>query len=685
MSWLAAGAVLVALGGCQKDAGDATPPQLFDGASGDDWPAYGRTFGEQHFSPLTQINDGNVGQLGLVWAMDLPPGNSVTQPLEVDGVIYFATGFSKIHAVDALTGKELWAYDAKVPEARGRKLRLAWGTRGIAWWKGKIYTGTQDGRLIALDARTGRPVWSVMTVGEDDGRYITGAPRVFDGKVVIGHGGADVAAVRGYVTAYDAETGKQLWRWFTVPGDPSKPFENEAMAMAAKTWAGEWWKQGGGGTVWNAMTYDPKTDTLFLGTGNGSPWNHKVRSAGKGDNLFLCSIVALDAKTGQYKWHYQINPAESWDYNADMDMQLADLTIDGKPRQVLITAPKNGFLYVLDRNSGKFISAKPYTKVTWAKGFDANGRPIDTPNNRYENGPFELWPSPMGAHSWLPMAFSKTSGLVYIPEISLGTRFDDSKIKNWKRSPDLPFDGAVDVAMLPVADDANTSSLVAIDPVTQKEVWRVPTGRLVGGGLVATAGNLVFQGQMDSQFSAYDGRTGKKLWSFDAGASVMGPPITYTVNGKQYVTVITGSGSSLVLLGGPLAKYGISYRGQARRVLTFALGGTATVPKAKPYVPEFVADPTYKPDPAAVARASAIYYNRCGTCHGVDMVAAGIAPDLRTSPAILSKEAITGIVHEGALVENGMPKFAELTEQQREDIRQLLRAAAHDARAKAAR
>ena len=684
--WLAAGAVLVALSGCHQGASSdqATPAQLLDNASGDDWPAYGRTFGEQHYSPLTEINDGNVGQLGLVWAADLAPGNSVTQPLEVDGTIYFATGFSKIHAVDALTGKELWAYDAKVPEARGRKLRLAWGTRGIAWWKGKIYTGTQDGRLIALDAKTGKELWSVMTTGPDDGRYITGAPRVFDGKVIIGHGGADVAAVRGYVTAYDAETGKQIWRWYTVPGNPADGFENDAMKMAAKTWFGEWWKQGGGGTVWNAITYDPETDTIFLGTGNGSPWNRKIRSAGKGDNLFLCSIVALDGKTGQYKWHYQINPGESWDYNADMDMQLADLTIDGKPRKVLMTAPKNGFLYVLDRETGKFISAKPYSKVTWATGMDANGRPIDAPNSRYENGAFELWPSPMGAHSWLPMAFSKATGLVYIPEISLGTRFDDSKIKNWKRSPDLPFDGAVDVAMLPVPPGANTSSLVAIDPVTQKQVWRVPTGRLVGGGVVATAGNLVFQGQMDSRFSAYDAKTGKRLWSFDAGASVMGPPITYTVKGKQYVTVITGSGSSLTLLGGPLAQYGISYAGQKRRVLTFALGGTGTVPKAEPYVPEFVSDPTYKVDKAAEARGGAIFYNRCGTCHGVDMIAAGIAPDLRTSPAILSADAITEIVHNGALVENGMPKFAELTDQQREDIRQLLRAAAHDARARAA-
>jgi quinohemoprotein ethanol dehydrogenase len=366
-----------------------------------------------------------------------------------------------------------------------------------------------------------------------------------------------------------------------------------------------------------------------------------------------------------------------------MDMQLADLTIDGKPRKVLMTAPKNGFLYVLDRTDGKFISAKPYSKQTWSQGFDANGRPIDTPNNRYEHGRFELWPSPMGAHSWLPMAFSKASELVYIPEISLGTTFDDSRIKSWKRSPDLPFDGAVDVSMKPVPEDANTSSLVAWDPVAQKEIWRVPTGRLVGGGVVATAGNLVFQGQMNSQFSAYDARTGKRLWSFDAGAPVMAPPITYTVKGKQYVSVLTGAGTSLVVLGGPLARYGISYRDQARRVLTFALGGTNSVPKAKPYVPEFIKDAAYKADKASADRGAGLWYNRCGMCHGVDTVAAGIAPDLRTSPVILSPETFTTIVHDGGLVANGMPKFAELTAAQREDIRQFVRSSAHEAAAKA--
>ncbi len=334
---------------------------LIDGNHGDDWPGYGRTFGEQHFSPLTEINAGNVSRLNLAWSMDLGPGNPATQPVEVGGVLYFSSGMSIVHAIDVRTGKLLWRHDTDVasrsPEAL-KGMRVTWGNRGIAWWNGKVYTGTVDGRLIALDAKTGNEVWSVQTTTPGDGRFITGAPRAFDGKIVIGQGGGDTTPTRAYATAYDAETGKQIWRFFIVPGDPSKGFENKAMAMAAKTWTGEWWKLGGGGHPWNAFAYDRETNTILIGTGNGYPWNQKVRSPGGGDNLFLCSMVAVDADTGQYKWHYQYNPGESWDYNAAMDIELADLTIDGKPRKVVMSAPKNGFLYVIDRTNGQLISAE---------------------------------------------------------------------------------------------------------------------------------------------------------------------------------------------------------------------------------------------------------------------------------------------------------------------------------------
>ena len=659
--------------------------QFGDGSDGKDWAAPGRTFGEQHFSPLKEISDNNLSKLGLVWSMDLPPGNSVTQPLEIDGVLYFSTGYSIIHALEAGSGRELWSYDPKVPEASGKKLRLAWGSRGIAWWNGKIYTGTQDGRLIAIDAATGKPVWSVMTVGKEDGRYISGAPRVFDGKVIIGHGGADVAAIRGYVTTYDAETGAQLWRFYLVPGNPADGFENKAMEMAAKTWFGEWWKHGGGGTVWNAMSYDPETGTVFVGTGNGSPWNRKIRSQGRGDNLFLASIVALDGKTGAYKWHYQVNPGESWDYNADMDMEFADLSIDGKPRQVLITAPKDGFLYVIDRRSGQFISAEPLVKVTWAKGIDSKtGRPIDAPNSRYETGPFLLAPSPVGAHSWLPMAFSRTTGLVYVPTMELDALYSDSgfELKDWQRPPNFSFNGGVGVDM---GNDEASAALVAWNPATQKQAWRIPMPTIVSGGVVATAGNLVFQGSIDGRFNAYDASSGKRLWSFDAKAPIMAPPITYMVNGRQYVTVMSGAGSSLVLLGAYLEKYGISYRDQKRRVLTFALGGSAVLPDTPAYHFVPTADPDYRPDPAAARRGEGVYGGTCLMCHGRSGYAAGIAPDLRASSVITSEEAFETIVANGTLVARGMPRFDDMPKQTRDDVRQYLRSLADDARRRTAR
>ncbi len=656
-----------------------------DGNDGADWPGPGRTYGEQHYSPLAAITDHNVSNLGLAWSLDLAVGNSVTQPIAVDGVLYFVTGSGILHAVDAVHGKMLWSYDARVWEHETDKMRSAWGTRGVAWWNGAVYFGTMDGRLIAVDAVSGKERWAVQTTGRGDGRFITGAPRVFDGKVLIGHGGADWAPVRGYVTCYDAATGKQLWRFYTVPGNPADGFENDAMKMAAATWHGEYWKQGGGGTAWNAMSYDPETRTVFIGTGNGAPWNHKVRSEGKGDNLFLSSIVALDAGTGAYKWHYQTNPAESWDYNAAMDMELAELTIDGVPRKVLMTAPKNGFFYVIDRTNGKLISATPFAKVTWASGIDVKtGRPIDVAGNRFENGPFLMAPGPIGAHSWLPMAYSPQSGLVYIPAIEMEMTMYDAfrKPEEWRRPPFLANNGAVAAEMDESMPKAS-SSLVAIDPVAQKIAWRVPTPTSVSGGVLATAGNLVFQGAMDNRFNAYGARTGKLLWSFDTGAPVIAPPIAYTVNGRQYVTVLSGSGSSLVLVGDVFKDHPVGYREQARRILTFAIGGKATLPRGQPYVFEPVNDPGYVANPKVEQRGYALFSQTCIMCHGRDASAlGGTAPDLRASPTIVSDEAFLMIVKGGVLRQKGMPPFLDLTDAMIEDIRQYLRVKAREAREK---
>jgi quinohemoprotein ethanol dehydrogenase len=573
--------------------------QLRDGSSGADWAGYGGTFGEQH-SPLREVSARNVGRLGLAWSMDLDSGNPVTAPLAVGGTLYFVTGYSVVHAVDAATGRLLWLYDPKAPEAAGKKLRQGWGSRGLAWGDGKIYVGTHDGRLIALDAAHGTPRWSAMTVTKDDARYITGAPRVVGGKVLIGFGGADVGPTRGYVSAYDADTGHLAWRWFTVPGNPGDGFENDAMAMAAGTWYGEWWRYGGGGTVWNAMSYDPQTGTLFLGIGNGSPWNHKARSAGRGDNLFLCSIVALDLKTGRYKWHYQINPGESWDYNAAMDMALAEISINGHSRKVLLTAPKNGFFYVIDRTTGKLVSAEPFAKVNWASEIDVStGRPIETPAARYPNGTtFVMWPGPIGAHSWHPMAFSRETGLAYIPVIEMAASWTDAGLngEEWRRSsPLMTAQAAAAVDLFPPTDDPlnGTSRLVAWDPLNQKPVWTAATPGPMGGGVMTTAGNLVFQGQLDGQFNAYAADSGRLLWSFSAQAPVLAPPISYRVKGRQYVTVLTGMGTSAGLLGEALAPFHIDYRTQARRVLTFVLNGHSILPPTHLVPPAPVGDPDY--------------------------------------------------------------------------------------------
>ena len=690
LGWSVGAAALIVAGTGRIIAASTPSPAngdalLRDTSDGSDWAGYGRTFGEQHFSPLAQINGKTVRQLGLAWSRDLGPGPSVTQPIEVGGTLFFSHGYSQIVAMDAVTGRQLWRYDAKVEAVAGPKMRTSWGMRGIAWYNGRIYFGTADGRLIAIDAKTGKLAWSVVTNVDGDSRYITGAPRIFHNIVLIGHGGADVGPTRGYVTAYDTRSGKQLWRFYTVPGDPAKGFENKAMEMAAKTWGGEWWKFGGGGTVWNAMAYDEASDTVYLGTGNGSPWNQKARDPSGGDNLFLCSIIAVDAKTGAYKWHYQINPGDTWDYNAAMDIELADLVIDGKPRKVLMTAPKNGFFYVIDRTNGKLISAEAHAKVNWASKIDLKtGRPVENPDARFPNGKkFVMWPSPLGAHSWLPMAYSPDTRLVYIPQINksvewsdLPTTADGSWIKDYKG----PVGNwtALNLNMLPKTNDPldGTSALIAWDPVRQKEVWRWPTPSVAPGGVMATGGDLVFQGTMDGAFTAHEAKSGKVLWRFAAQVPVLAPPISYSVNGRQYVTVITGMGASVAALGPIMQRYASDYHNQPRRVLTFALGGTAKLPPLPKSNTAPIDDPGYKPDAAIEAHGALIYGLNCGACHGNFVVSGGVAPELRRSPIPLSAEAFDSVVRDGALLANGMPRFNDLSNEDRAAARQYIRSRA---------
>lgn len=665
-------------------ADEASGRRLRDGGSGADWAAYGATYGEQHYSPLSEIDDRTVPRLGLAWSIDLPRGNTISQPLAVDGTVYFVTGYGIVHAVEGRTGRTLWEYDPKTYEVAGHKLRYGWGSRGLAWWNGKVYVGAQDGRLIALHAKTGKPVWTAATLPADDYKYLTGAPRVFDGKIIIGFGGADVGPTRGYVSTYDAETGKLLWRWHTVPGNPAHGFENKAMEMAAKTWAGEWWKLGGGGTVWNAMTYDPDTRTVFIGVGNGSPHNHKARSTGRGDNLFLASIVALDADSGTYKWHYQTAPGESWDYTATNDMQLAHLTIGGKVRKVLLTVPKNGFFYVIDRVTGELISAEPIAKVTWATKIDLKtGRPVEAAGARYPTGTTAtVWPSGFGAHNHWPMAFSPATRLAYVPIIELGQSWTDSGLENeeWrKRSPLGTLQAASRRAFTGEGDPLyGTSRLEAWDPVRQKRAWSVPTPGLLGGGTMATGGNLVFQGQLDGNLKAYAADTGKLLWSFQAQAPILAAPSTYLAGGRQYVTVLAGISGTAGLLGKEMSSYQVDYRTQARRVLTFAIGGGGKLPEPVTAQLEPVEDDSYAPNQEFATRGALIYGQRCIACHGINVIAAGAAPDLRTSAMPLTAEGFEAVVRHGALLEAGMPRYPELSDDELAAVRQYIRSQAHE-------
>jgi quinohemoprotein ethanol dehydrogenase len=664
------GAAVLALAGIGRSA---SPPANAP-VDGRDWYSFGGTDNADHYSALSQINAGNVAKLGLAWSYDIDTFDGYTEPLAVNGIVYFAVGHSVIHALDARTGKLLWQYDPKVAEqpAAETRLRAGWGIRGIAYRDGKIFTGTRDGRLIAVDAHSGKLLWSVDTLDQEPNGYITGPPFVAGDNVVIGFGGSDYDVNRGYVTAYNIKTGKKAWRFFIVPGDPAKGFENKAMEMAAKTWTGEWWKFGGGGAVFHAMAYDAKYDRIYLGTGNGYPWNQKIRSPGGGDNLFLASIVALNAKTGDYVWHYQTNPGVTWDFNDAMDIQLADLNIGGKVRPVLVHAPKNGFYYVIDRENGKLLSAEKFATVNWADKIDPKtGRPIENPASRYKDEPFLLYPFPNGAHGVQAMSTSLQTKLTYIPEME-GARWhaDPPNIADWKVRHGMMINTGLGPVTRPVPP--STSKLIAWDPVAQKEVWSQPQPGVFNGGILSTGGNLLFQGHNDGQFVAYSADKGAKLWSFDAQNGILGAPISYTVGGKQYVTVIASFRSSY--RGTP----NWDYRQQKRRVLTFVLGGTGKLPPNDAVEEPIQDDPNFAIDPAKVTLGASIYNTSCMVCHGVGAAAGGAAPDLRESTIPLDADAFRSVVYEGALMARGMGKFANLSDAELEGLRHMIRQRARE-------
>lgn len=651
--------------------------------TGKNWPAHGFDYQEQRFSPLDEINTKNVKDLKLEWSYNLGSSRGVeSTPIVLDGVMYVTAPWSIVHAVDAKTGKKLWTYDPEVPKSYGEKGCCDVGNRGVAVSNGLVYFGAFDGRLIALDAVNGERVWEVDTIEDREKPYtITGAPRVFKDKVIIGNGGAEYG-VRGYITAYDADTGEEAWRWYTVPGNPDEPFENEAMEMAAETWdpSGKYWEAGGGGTVWDSMVFDPELDLMYIGTGNGSPWSHLHRSPGGGDNLFLASIVALDPDTGEYRWHYQETPGDNWDYTSTQDIILADLPINDETRKVLLHAPKNGFFYVVDRETGEFISAENFVDVNWATGYDESGRPMVTAEARSEDEPFDAIPGPYGAHNWHSMSFSPDTQLAYIPAQNIPASMQ--KMPEWDYNEDEPgvFMSGIGwntgMYLNPTTPGSKPfGRLVAWDPVEQEEAWRYEHISPWNGGTLTTAGNLVFQGTADARLMAFNASNGDKLWDTMVGTGIVAAPVTYEVDGQQFVSIAAGWGGV----------YGLVQRGSERTipgtVYTYSLDGNAEPPEySKHQQTNLVSGVDYNPELAE--EGLGLYIANCVACHGVPGVDRGGAiPNLGYSNAKVISD-LESFVLDGVLANRGMPDFSErLSEEDVNKIRAFIMGTADTIRA----
>jgi quinohemoprotein ethanol dehydrogenase len=636
--------------------------------AGKDWPAVGGAPDESSYSRLDQINGSDAGRLGLAWSLELPGEVSLeATPLEIDGTIYFTGSEAKVYAVDARSGAIKWTYDPQVWKHNPDKMHFSFGAnRGMAYEKGKVFAAALDGRLFAFDAQTGKELWVAESIPAGMLNVSTGAPRVMNGKVIIGNGGADFGS-RGFVTAFDANSGAQLWRFYVTPGSPEQNKGDPAMDAAAKTWGPDFWKHtGGGGTAWNGITFDPELDRVYIGTGNSGPYDPTLRDPGGGDDLYNTSIVALDANTGKYIWHYQENQRDCWDYKSTPNIIMATIPIEGRPRAVLLHAPTNGFFYVLDRKTGKLLNEPgKTTDITWAKDIDLQtGRPNEYPNIRYETGESKLWPGSIGGHNWQAMSYDPKTGLVYIPVHQIGVRFS-------RHGGSENGFNVMGLSVEPIVERPGDGHgyLLAWNPVTQKEVWRIRHPGLWNGGTLATAGGLVFQGTADGYFEAYDAKTGKEVWKFDAGLGIIGAPMSYSLDGRQYVSILVGYGGTAAAYG-HFMDMGYKFGRQPRRLLTFALGGDKTLPPKSP--PDFTVhaldDPTLKLNEADVSAGRALSV-QCAACHGVGLQSTGTpGPDLRESAIALKLDTFSTLLKSGALLEQGMPRFQQLTDDQ---IRQL--------------
>lgn len=653
-----------------------------------EWLLHGRNYYEDRYSPLEQINKENVNRLGLAWSVNLGTQRGIeATPLVANGIMYVSGPWSMVYAINVTNGKLIWTYDPKVPRTYGEKACCDVVNRGVALYKGIVYIGTLDGRLVAMNAKNGKPIWTVLTVDTSKPYTITGAPRVIDGKIIIGNGGSDYG-VRGYITAYDATSGKQAWRFYIVPGNPAKPFENDAMEMAAKTWNGKWWEYGGGGTAWDAMAYDPELKLLYVGTGNGAPWNREHRSPGGGDNLFLSSILAIDPANGNLQWFYQTTPGDTWDYTATQPLILADLHINGEEKKVIMQAPKNGFFYVLDRTNGKFISAKPYVYVNWAKEIDQHtGRPVENDFSRYTNENAVVFPHPLGGHSWQPMAFNKKTNLVYLTVRDMSMTFGQDK--NWKYNQPgfigsdtgwntgVGFDPSKSVRQDSAAPKETPQEiLIAWDPVKQQEVWRVPLKGIWNGGVVTTSSGLVFEGTADGKFMVLDADNGKILWEVNIGSGIIGSPITYKLDGKQYVSIAAGWGGAA----GLSSKFTEEiYPGT---VYTFALNEKTPMPIFVKQAKKQLINQEFSATKEELSHGGTLYMQYCRTCHGPVAQGGGALPDLGYSSESIHK-IFKDIVLKGLLLSKGMPNFGNrLSEKDVKDIHSYVLASAKEQIAK---
>ena len=661
-----AAVLCIALGvvSCGKSGVDA---KRIEAAAAGEWLTYGRTYDEQRFSPLDQVNKDTVTRLGVAWSADFDTdrGQEAT-PLVADGVLYTTSTWSKVFAFDAKTGRQLWAYDPQVPGEKGFDACCDVVNRGVALWKGKVYVGALDGRLIALDAKTGKVVWSVQTTDPKQPYTITAAPRAVKGKILIGNGGAEYP-VRGYLSAYDAQTGKLDWRFHMTPnptGAPDGAASDKAMKdFAYKTWNDGAWKQGGGGaTPWDAVTYDVKSDLIFVGTGNAGPWNGKIRTGGKGDNLFAASIVALRPDTGEYIWHYQTTPRDDWDFDAVQHLMVADLPIGGKTQRVVMQANKNGFFYVLDAASGKLVSADKFVPVDWATGVDLKtGRPVEAPGARYEDGTVQTQtPGALGGHNWQPMAFNPKEGLVFIPAQTIyGSYTDPKEFSFIPGAWNLGLGRGVDAPK--VKKPAPMGELIAWDPVAKKARWKAAFAEPWRSGVLATAGGLVFHAA-GHEFIAFDAATGKALWRYDAGAGAIAAASTYAIDDEQYVALMVGFGGAGGMGGEEPRRKG--------RLLVFKLDGKM-VPK--PFPAPVVLPPLdlafATPAKGDVAKGEALNAQFCRTCHNDG----GYLPVLTRSPAILDPVGFKAIVLDGARKPHGMAPFRRFfNEASAEELRAYL-------------